>query len=87
MKRTTYTRYSGELANDMDLEDLMQQLSDYLRDSGFQDPMSRFQEFDGEHSLDNLREALSGRRWSRVSLSGRSVNGLIRCPQRARWSG
>ena len=58
MKRTTYTRYTGELADDMDLEDLMQQLSDYLLDSGFQDPMMRFQELNGEHSLENLREAL-----------------------------
>jgi Ca-activated chloride channel homolog len=58
MKRTTYTRYTGELADDMDLEDLMQQLSDYLLDSGFQDPTMRFQELNGEHSLENLREAL-----------------------------
>ena len=58
MKRIRYTKYNGELAGDMDLEDLMQQLSDYLLDSGFQDPMMRFSELDGEHSLDNLREAL-----------------------------
>jgi Ca-activated chloride channel homolog len=58
MKRIRYTRYTGELAGDMDLEDLMQQLSDYLLDSGFQNPLSRFQELDGEHTLDNLREAL-----------------------------
>jgi Ca-activated chloride channel family protein len=58
MKRIRYTKYTGDLAGDMDLEDLMQQLSDYLLDSGFQDPMMRFQELNGEHSLDNLREAL-----------------------------
>jgi Ca-activated chloride channel homolog len=58
MKRIRYTRYTGELAGDMDLEDLMQQLSDYLLDSGFQDPMMRFQELNGEHTLENLREAL-----------------------------
>src|SRR5580698_5157733 len=58
MKRIRYTKYTGELAGDMDLEDLMQQLSDYLLDSGFQDPMMRFQELMGEHTLDNLREAL-----------------------------
>ena len=58
MKRIRYTKYTGELAGDMDLEDLMQQLSDYLLDSGFQDPMMRFQELNGEHSLENLREAL-----------------------------
>jgi Ca-activated chloride channel family protein len=58
MKRTTYSRYTGELADDIDLEDLMQQLSDYLLDSGFESPLMRFQEFGGEKSLDNLREAL-----------------------------
>jgi Ca-activated chloride channel family protein len=43
--------------DDIDLEDLMQQLSDYLLDSGFQDPWMRFQEMN-EHTLENLREAL-----------------------------
>ena len=58
MKRIRYTKYNGELAGDMDLEDLMQQLSDFLLDSGFHDPMAQFQELDGEHTLENLREAL-----------------------------
>ena len=34
MKRIRYTKYNGDLAGDMDLEDLMQKLSDYLLDSG-----------------------------------------------------
>ncbi|WP_263357114.1 vWA domain-containing protein [Acidicapsa ligni] len=58
MKRTSYTRYNGDLADDIDLENLMQQLSDYLLDSGFENPMMRFQELNGEQSLDNLREAI-----------------------------
>ena len=58
MKRIRYSKYTGELADDINLEDLMQQMSDYLLDSGFQDPMSRFQELNGEHDLDNLREAI-----------------------------
>ncbi len=58
MKRIRYTKYNGELADDLDLEDLMQQLSDFLLDSGFQDPLARFQAFDGEHTMENLREAL-----------------------------
>jgi len=33
-------------------------LSDYLLDSGFRSPLSRFQELEGEQTLDNLREAL-----------------------------
>ena len=56
MKRVHYTKYNGDLASEMDLEDLLQALSDYLLDSGFRDPYARFQELD--HNLDDLREAL-----------------------------
>ncbi|HLY40360.1 MAG TPA: VWA domain-containing protein [Terracidiphilus sp.] len=56
MRRVRYTKYTGDLASEIDLEDLLQALSDYLLDSGFRDPYARFQEFD--HNLDDLREAL-----------------------------
>ncbi len=56
MKHTRYTKYSGDLASEIDLEDLLQALSDYLLDSGFEDPYSRFQDL--SHSLGDLREAL-----------------------------
>ena len=58
MKRTRYTKFNGDLSSAFGLEDLMQALSDFFLDSGFQDPMSRFQEFDGEQTMDNLREAI-----------------------------
>jgi Ca-activated chloride channel family protein len=58
MKRTRYTKFNGDLASSLGLEDLMQALSDFLLDSGFQDPMSRFQDFDGEQTMENLREAI-----------------------------
>ena len=58
MKRTTYTKYDASLADELSLEDLMQQLSDYLLDSGFENPFMRFQEMNGDFTLDNLREAL-----------------------------
>ena len=56
MKRVRYTKYNGDLASEIDLEDLLQALSDYLLDSGFHDPFARFQDLD--HNLDDLREAL-----------------------------
>ena len=56
MKRVHYTKYSGDLASEIDLEGLLQALSDYLLDSGFYDPFAGFQDLD--HSLDDLREAL-----------------------------
>jgi Ca-activated chloride channel homolog len=56
MKRVRYTKFNGDLAGEIDLEDLLKALSDYLLDSGFYDPFSRFQDLD--HTMENLREAL-----------------------------
>ncbi len=58
MKLTRYTKFTGDLASSFGLDDLMQALSDFLLDSGFHDPMSPFQNFDGEQTMDNLREAI-----------------------------
>jgi Ca-activated chloride channel homolog len=58
MKRVRYTRFTGDLSSAFGLEDLMQALSDFLLDSGFSDPYSRFQEFDGDQTMENLREAI-----------------------------
>jgi Ca-activated chloride channel homolog len=58
MKRIRYTKYTGDPASEMSMEDLLKALSEYLLDSGFQDPWSRFAELDGEHTMDNLRAAL-----------------------------
>src|ERR1700749_2253021 len=58
MKRIRYTKYTGDPASEMSMEDLLKALSEYLPDSGFQDPWSRFAELDGEHTMENLREAL-----------------------------
>jgi Ca-activated chloride channel homolog len=56
VKRVRYTKYTGDLASEMSMEDLLQALSDYLLDSGFRNPFTQFQELD--HTLDDLREAL-----------------------------
>ncbi|MGC2161901.1 MAG: VWA domain-containing protein [Silvibacterium sp.] len=56
MKRVRYTKYTGDLASEIDLEDLLQALSDYLLNSGFDDPLSPFQSMD--QTLDDLREAI-----------------------------
>jgi Ca-activated chloride channel family protein len=56
MKGVRYTKYNGDLASEMDLESLLQALSDFFLDSGFNDPYSNFGEMD--NSLDALREAL-----------------------------
>ena len=56
MNRVRYAKYNGDLGSEMDLEDLLKALSDYLLDSGFRDSYTGFQELD--HTLDDLREAL-----------------------------
>ena len=61
MKRVRYTKYVGDLASEIEMDDLLKALSDYLLDSGFQDPYSRFSELNGEHTLENLREAIRTR--------------------------
>jgi Ca-activated chloride channel family protein len=60
MKRVRYTKFTGDLSSSFGLEDLMQALSDFLLDSGFTDPYSnsRFQEFNGDQTMENLREAI-----------------------------
>jgi len=56
MKLTRYTKFTGDLSTSFDLEDLMQALSDFLLDSGFQDPYSPFSNMDD--SMESLREAI-----------------------------
>jgi Ca-activated chloride channel homolog len=58
VKRIRYTKFTGDLSSSFGLEDLMQALSDFLLDSGFQDPYSNFSEFSGDQTLDDLREAI-----------------------------
>ena len=56
MKLTRYTKFTGDLSTSFDLEDLMEALSDFFLDSGFNDPWSQFQ--DASDSMEDLREAI-----------------------------
>jgi Ca-activated chloride channel homolog len=58
MKRVRYSKYTGNLADELEMESLLEALSDFLLDSGFHSPFSRFQEMRGDQTLDNLREAM-----------------------------
>ncbi len=44
--------------SDLDLEGLLEALSEFFLDSGFRDPWSEFSSLDGDHTLDNLRQAI-----------------------------
>jgi len=67
MKSVRYTKYIGDLASEIDMESLLQALSEYLLDSGFRDPYAQFQELD--QNLNDLREALR-----RILQSGEFLN-------------
>jgi len=57
LKRIRYTKFTGDLASSFGLEDLIQALSDFLLDSGYQDPYAQFQELNNQ-TMENLREAI-----------------------------
>src|ERR1700761_9245888 len=56
MKSVRYTKFTGDLASEVDMEDLLKALSDYLLDSGFQNPFAEFQDLN--QTMEDLREAL-----------------------------
>jgi uncharacterized protein with von Willebrand factor type A (vWA) domain len=56
MKLTRYTKFTGDLSTSFDLEDLMEALSDFFLDSGFDDPYSQFS--NASDSMEDLREAI-----------------------------
>ena len=59
MKRVRYSRYIADLADEISMEDLMQALSDYLLQSGFEnDEMRWYQQGDRDQTLDALRRAI-----------------------------
>ena len=56
MKSVRYTKFTGDLASEMSMDDLLKALSDYLLDSGFQNPFAEFQDLD--QTMEDLKEAL-----------------------------
>lgn len=58
MKVTKFSKYIPDAAGEMSMEDLLNALSDYLLQSGFRDPYSFYELPRGEHTLDDLRQAI-----------------------------
>ena len=58
MKYTRYSRYTGEPWDSVDLEELVNRLSDFLLQSGFESQWYGFQEMDAERSMEQLRQAI-----------------------------
>ncbi len=56
MKRVRYSKYTGDMASEMEMDDLLKALADYLLDSGYRDPFTRFSDLD--QTMSDLKEAL-----------------------------
>jgi len=58
MKYVRYKKYTGQEADDIDLQELMNRLSNFLLQSGFESQYYGFQEMDPERSMEQLRQAI-----------------------------
>jgi Ca-activated chloride channel family protein len=58
MKYTRYSRYTGESLDWLDLEQLVNRLSDFLLQSGFENQYYGVYEMDPSQTMDQLREAV-----------------------------
>jgi len=82
MKITRYSKYTGEPADAVDLEDLVNRLSDYLLQSGFESPYSRWGEFDPERTMESLRQAILQALEDGELLSKELMDALMNDPER-----
>jgi Uncharacterized protein with a von Willebrand factor type A (vWA) domain len=58
MKFTKFTKYTGEPADSIDLEELVKRLGDFFLQSGFESQYYGINEFDPQRSLEALKEAI-----------------------------
>src|SRR4051812_21063349 len=58
MKKIRYTKYVPDPAGEMSMEDLLNALSDYLLQSGFQNSYGMYDMRDAEQTLEELKRAI-----------------------------
>ena len=58
MKYIRYSRYTGEPAGDVDLQELLKRLGDFLLQSGFESQSYGVSEMDPEQTMEALRQAI-----------------------------
>src|SRR6476620_2994801 len=58
MKFIKFTKYTGEPADSIDLEELVKRLGDFFLQSGFESQYYGINEFDPQRSLEALKEAI-----------------------------
>ncbi len=59
MKFIKYKKYVPNLAEEISMEDLMNALSDYMLQSGFENPYSDFYDLGDEQSMERLKQAIA----------------------------
>ena len=72
-----YTRYTGDLLDEIDLEDLVAKLSDLLMASGFSNPWGDPSEGDEDRSMDTLHDAILEALFSDGVLSDEALQQLL----------
>ena len=58
MKYIRYSKYTAEAADDVDLQELLKRLGDFLLQSGFESQSMSISEMDPEEAMEALREAI-----------------------------
>ena len=58
MKYIRYSKYTGEPADSVDLEELIKRLGDFFLQSGFESQYYGVSEFDPEKTMEALRDAI-----------------------------
>ena len=58
MKYVRYSKFTGDAADDVDLQELIKRLGDFFLQSGFDSPYYRVSEIDPEQTMEALRQAI-----------------------------
>src|ERR1700722_792572 len=58
MKFVRYSKFTGDAADEMDLQDLLKRPGDFFLQSGFDSPSYHISEMDKEHTMEALRQAI-----------------------------
>jgi Ca-activated chloride channel family protein len=58
MKFVRYSQFTGDAADEMDLQDLLKRLGDFFLQSGFDSPYYQISEMDNEQTMEALRQAI-----------------------------
>src|SRR5215216_1259217 len=72
-----YTKYTGDLLDEIDLEDLVSKLSDLLMSSGFSNPWGDPSDGDEDRTLEALHDAILEALFSDGMLSDEALQQLL----------